>query len=345
MRRQDRTRLAVALTVTAAVLVWHSAAHRGAGAGPVAELPTALPASAVADRLIVEPDAGMGLIDALLASPRRSLDLTMYELVDPQAESILADDEARGVRVRVILDSRLEKSRNSPAYGFLRSRGVDVTWSSGRFFATHEKAFVIDGATAVVMSLNLTSRYYATSRDVAVVDHDPHDVSAIEAVFDADRRGAGVGTPAGDDLVWSPGQSAADFIAMINGAHRSIAVESEELSSEPVVAALVAAAHRGLQVSVAMTYDRDWTASLARIAGAGGRVSLMYGESPRYIHAKLLAIDVGTPQARAFVGSENISDSSLWHDRELGVVLVAPALVDRVADVIRTDLDAGRNWR
>jgi phosphatidylserine/phosphatidylglycerophosphate/cardiolipin synthase-like enzyme len=47
----------------------------------------------------------------------------------------------------------------------------------------------------------------------------------------------------------------------------------------------------------------------------------------------------------SFVGSENISDSSLWHDRELGIVLVAPGLVNQVAGVIQTDLSAGRRWR
>jgi cardiolipin synthase A/B len=343
MRRRDRTRLVLAIVATAGALAWHSAGHRVAD--PRAELPSGRPVAAGDDRLIVEPDAGLGPIDALLASPRHSLDMTMYELVDPTVESILADDAARGVKVRVILDSRLEQARNTPAYEFLRSRGVDVTWSWSRYFATHEKTFVVDDRTAVVMSLNLASRYYATSRDVAVVDHDPRDVSAIEAVFDADRRHAGTGTPAADDLVWSPGQSAADFVALIDQARHSVAVESEELASDHVVDALARAARRGVRVSVAMTYDKDWVAALDRVAAAGGTVSLMYGETPRYIHAKLFAIDVGTPSARAFVGSENISDSSLWHDRELGIVLTAPALVDQVSAVIATDLSAGRRWR
>jgi cardiolipin synthase len=333
----------VAVLAVVALLAWRSAGHQPAAAK--AELPSVEPAGAAADSLLVEPDAGMAPIYAWLSSPRRTLDMTMYELVDPSAESLLADDAARGVRVRVVLDSRLERQRNLPAYEFLRARGVDVAWSSGRYFATHEKTFVVDGTTAIVMSLNLTDRYYATTRDLVVIDHDRRDVAAIESVFDADLHGASTGTPAADDLVWSPGQSQADLVSLINGARRSVAVESEELSSQPVIAALVDAACRGVAVSVAMTADPEWEPALNAIAAAGGEVSLMHGEAPLYIHAKLLAVDVGTPQARGFVGSENLADSSLLHDRELGVVLVAPSLVDQVAAVIRSDVSDGQPWR
>jgi cardiolipin synthase len=343
MRRRRGGRAAIAVLAVVAVLAWRSVGHQPVAA--TAELPAAEPAGAVSDTLIIEPDAGFAPIYALLSSPRRTLDMTMYELVDPTAESILANDAARGVRVRVVFDSRLERQRNLPAYDFLRARGVTVAWSSPRYFATHEKTFVVDGATAVVMSLNLTDRYYATTRDAVVVDHDRHDVAAIEAVFDADLRGASTGTPAADDLVWSPGQSQADLVALIGEAQRSVAVESEELSSHAVVDALVGAARRGVAVSVAMTYSPDWVPALEAIAAAGGDVRLLHGESPLYIHAKLLAIDVGTPRARGFVGSENLADSSLLHDRELGVVLVAPRLVDQIATVISSDLSDGQRWR
>jgi phosphatidylserine/phosphatidylglycerophosphate/cardiolipin synthase-like enzyme len=307
-----------------------------------AELPARAPAGASADQLILEPDAGMRPIYALLASAHRSLDMTMYELVDPTAEAVIADAADRGVRVRVLLDRRLEGRRNTPAFDYLSSRGASVRWASPRYFATHEKAFVIDGSLAIVMSLNLTDRYYATSRDVALVDRDPADIAAIESVFDADFDGRETGTPAADDLVWSPRQSEADFVALIAGARRSIAVESEELTSQAVIDALVGAARRGVAVSIVMTYDDRALPGLRALAAAGGRVGVLHGETPLYIHAKLFAIDVGSPSARAFIGSENLSDASLLHDRELGVVLLRPDLVNQVAATIATDLSSGQ---
>jgi phosphatidylserine/phosphatidylglycerophosphate/cardiolipin synthase-like enzyme len=323
------------------LFAWHTT--RGAPR-PLAVLPTVAPAAAAGDSVIVEPDDGMSVIDNLLGSARRSLDLTMYELTDPTVESVLALDASRGVRVRVILDRRLEQARNLPAYEFLRGRGVAVAWSSSRFFATHEKAFVIDRSTAVVMSLNLTSRYYATSRDVAVIDRDPADVAAIESVFDADLHGGGAATPAADDLVWSPGQSWADLLALVSRARVSVALESEELSSPEVVRALVADAKRGVRVSVAMTYSDDWRPAFAALRRAGAQIRVMHGERPLYLHAKLIAVDAGTSHGVAFVGSENLTDASLLHNRELGVVLLDPANVRRIATVIATDFYAGAVW-
>jgi phosphatidylserine/phosphatidylglycerophosphate/cardiolipin synthase-like enzyme len=336
-----RRHLLIVAALAVCGFAWH--ATRGT-ARPQAVLPAVAPAAAAGDRLIVEPDDGMATIDDLLGSAHRSLDLTMYELADPTAESILAADASRGVRVRVILDRRLEQARNLPAYEFLRSRGVAVAWSSSRFFATHEKAFVVDDSTAVVMSLNLTSRYYATSRDVAVVDRDPADVAAIESVFAADLHGGGSATPAADDLVWSPGQSWADLLALISRARVSVAVESEELSSPAVVRALVADAKRGVRVSVAMTYSDDWRPAFVALRRAGAQVRVMYGERPLYLHAKLFAIDAGTAHGVVFVGSENLTDASLLHDRELGIVLLAPTAVHRIATVIASDFYASAAW-
>jgi cardiolipin synthase len=332
-----------AIVAMCLVMAWHLSS-RPATPSAVAALPLAQPHGAARDSLIIEPDDGMARIDDLLASPRRTLDLTMYELSDPTAESLLAADAARGVRVRVLLDGGFQRSRNTPAYDFLRDRGVQVFWSARRYTVTHEKTAVIDGSTAVVMSLNLTAQYYATSRDVAVVDPDRHDATAIEAVFAADIRGSPTGTPAADDLVWSPRQSQADLVALVRGARRSIDVESEELSSEAVVSALIEAARHGVTVSLAMTYQADWARNLGRLAAAGAHVSVMHGETPLYVHAKLLVVDAGTEHGRAFMGSENLSDASLLHDRELGIVLVAPQLVSRLGALVNGDVVDGEPW-
>jgi phosphatidylserine/phosphatidylglycerophosphate/cardiolipin synthase-like enzyme len=147
--------LAIVVVVVGLAIGWHLVS-RPVQPSTVASLPLAEPSAAAGDSLVIEPDDGMGRIDDLLGSPRRTLDLTMYELADPTAESVLAADAARGVRVRVLLDGGYERRRNTPAYDYLRGRGVQVFWSSKRYAVTHEKTFVIDGTTAVVMSLNLT---------------------------------------------------------------------------------------------------------------------------------------------------------------------------------------------
>jgi cardiolipin synthase len=316
-------------------------------APPLAAPPTTAPPTAAAPpptvppQVIVEPVDGIGPIDTLLASPQHQLDLVIYELVDPTAIGILEADATRGVTVRVVLDQNRERAANTPAYDALAAHGVRVVWASTAFEATHEKAFVIDpgtpGAEAVIMTLNLTSRYYADSRDVAVVDPDPSDVAAVEATFAADYAAAASGgAPTADpapDLVWSPGSEPA-LLALIASATRTLAVENEEMSDSAVVDALSAAARRGVAVTVVLTDDDEDASELAELAAAGVTVRLLPDRSSvLYIHAKVIVAD----GSRAFVGSENFSSASLERNRELGVVLSDPAAAATLGAMIATD--------
>ena len=167
--------------------------------------------------LIVEPGAGFSPVYGLINGARHSIDVTMYEFSDTTAEHDLAAAAKRGVRVRVILDRRA-RSANSDAYSYLGSHRVAVTWSSPDYHYTHQKTVIIDGTKAVIMTANLTSRYYATSRDFLVVDTERADVSAITTVFNADFKKKAVRPGDGSDLVWSPTDSQDHLIGLINGA-------------------------------------------------------------------------------------------------------------------------------
>jgi cardiolipin synthase len=294
--------------------------------------------------LLVEPDDGVEPLYALISAARRTVDLTMYELVDPAAETALAVDARRGVHVRVVLDVNREKQANQPAYDLLRSSGAQVAWAASRYAATHEKALVIDGDLAAVMTLNLTSRYYASTRDFAVLDRDPADVRAIEAIFEADFDHAKTPTPRGDDLVWSPGASEPVLAGVIGAARETLLVENEEMASAPILRALLAAVSRGVAVTVTMTDESDWEPAFDELTRAGARVSVYASNASFYIHAKVVIADAGQSGARAFVGSENFSTASLDQNRELGVVIGDPALISELTAALDADTAGGQAW-
>ena len=306
-------------------------------------LPTGIVSGAQSDQVLLEPDGGIEPIYALLRSPRASLDMTMYELVDDTALQILAADVSRGVKVRVVLDQRLQKTHNQPAFDFLHNHGVDVVWANRRYAATHQKTFVIDDTTAVILSLNLTARYYPNTRDFAVVTSNQRDVAAIAAVFDADFAGRTIGPSHADDLVWSPGAEDA-LVALVDGAQVSVAVETEVLSDKPVIEALARAAKRGVKTSLTMTYQKDWEPNFTLLATAGVSVTYYRGERPLYIHAKAFVVDAGTTGARAYLGSQNLSSASLTRNRELGIVLTDPATVSSLGVVLGNDAAGAYRW-
>ena len=288
--------------------------------------------------LLTEPGQGMGPVYALLADAIRTLDVAMYELADARAEQILASDAGRGVLVRVILDGRSERQENAAAYAYLAARGVHVVWAPPAWSHFHEKAVVVDvGQTdqrSLVMSLNLTSRYYPTSRDFAVIDSQPADVDAIERVFDEDYRGQdSMSEPPGDDLLWSPGAGSA-LVALMDSARRSLVVENEEMSAPEIIDALTAASRRGVMVEVVMTARPDWDAAFGALLAAGVRVrTYLDVDTDLYIHAKAIVVD----DTSAYVGSENFSDASLEYDRELGVITQAPETVAGLSAAMASD--------
>ena len=307
---------------------------------------TSSPSAATeAGPLVIEPGAGFSPVYRLIKDARHSIDVTMYEFSDPTAEQDLAAAAARGVRVRVVLDQR-EQSENSSAYQYLTSHGVKVAWSWSRYEYTHQKTVVIDETEAVIMTANLTSSYYSTSRDFLVVDSNPADIAAIVTVFDADFDHVPVTPGEGADLVWSPTDSQAKLLALINGATSSLRIYSEEMGDTQVEDALIGAAKRGVDVQVCgENEDGEYDDAYSRLAEAGVHISYYSSPDGFYIHGKVIEADYGTSHAKVFIGSENFSGTSLDSNRELGLIISDPAVLSAIAGTFAADFRAGQRWR
>ncbi|MGB7050188.1 MAG: phospholipase D-like domain-containing protein [Acidimicrobiales bacterium] len=273
-------------------------------------------------------------IYSLMSSARGTLDMTMYELADPATVGILEADARRGVRVRVLLDQDYSGySINQPDFSQLASNGVQVRWApAGTIF--HQKTITVDDRTSAIMTLNLTSEYYPTTRDFAVITTDQPDVVAIEQVFDADwtNSGAPAPGPTGQNLVWSPGAEAA-LVSLIDSAKHSLLVENEEMDDSDITDALESAARRGVDVDVVMTYSSSWAEAFDDLTSAGVHVRTYSSDASLYIHAKVVVADGAT----LFLGSQNFSASSLDYNRELGIITTDTSLVGHVYQTVTSD--------
>jgi phosphatidylserine/phosphatidylglycerophosphate/cardiolipin synthase-like enzyme len=333
---------AVLLAVTGCKIDPPAAASAGSAADPAAQGPG--PGLTRVGALIIEPAAGFSPVYGLINGARRSIDVTMYEFADTTAEHDLAAAAKRGVQVHVILDER-QKSLNSNTFSYLSSHRVKVVWSSSRFTYTHQKTVVADGSKAVIMTANLTSKYYPTSRDFLVIDTNRADVAAITAVFDADFAHRAVSPGDGADLVWSPTDSQDKLLALINGATSSLRIYSEEMGDTTVENALVKAAKRGVDVQVCgENEDGEYDSAYAKLARAGIHISYYSSSTGFYIHGKVIEADYGTGHARMFVGSENFSRTSLDDNRELGLIVSDHAALSAMARTFAADFRNGKHW-
>jgi phosphatidylserine/phosphatidylglycerophosphate/cardiolipin synthase-like enzyme len=251
----------------------------------------------------------------------------MYELVDTTFSADLVAACKRGVKVRVILDSSTnEKTSNTPAYKQLNAAtNCSAAWSNPSFSHTHEKSLVVDGTQVAILSLNLTSRYYATTRDFGLVENDPADVAAVEATFVADYKSTtsySYKPGPGDDLIWSPTTATADLLGIINGATKTLLVENEEMNATNIVSALEAACKRGVTVQIALTDATTDEPNYKALEAAGcGVHSYPNTAKALYIHAKVLIADYGLATQKLYMGSINFSSTSMTRNRELGLYI------------------------
>jgi cardiolipin synthase A/B len=299
------------------------------------------PAASGPDSLVVEPGGGFSIVYQLINQAKHSIDVTMFEFADPTAEHDLGAAAKRGVAVRVILDQR-EHSTNADAYSYFKSHGIKVVWSSTKFEYTHQKTLTFDNSVSLVQTANLTQRYYATSRDFLVKDTNSADVAAIVRVFNADFAHQPITPGDGHDLVWSPTDSERQILAVINGARKSLRVYSEEMAFSTVIDALEAAAKRGVNVQVCgENSDSEYTSTFEEMAKKGVHISYFSSSTGFYIHGKVVLADYGTSHARAFIGSENFSETSLDRNRELGLLTSAASILSPIVKVFGADFAKG----
>lgn len=292
-------------------------------------------------RVFVEPDAGERPILQAIASARESLCVEVYLLTNSNVVRGLEDAAHRGVDVRVMLEAHPYGGGDVAAARTLeqlRAAGVQAREADPAYHFTHEKALVVDGATAYILTSNLSKSglggsSVAANREFGVIDTNAADVAEVMAIFEADWNRT---LPEHTDsrLVVSSVNARATLAALIAGATTTLAVQDEEMYDRQSEDALIAAVRRGVEVDVvlppASSGTSGYASDVARLRQGG--VHVRYLSAP-YPHAKLVLVD----GSLAFIGSENFSSTSLDENRELGLVISDAAAVGTLGATFARD--------
>lgn len=297
-----------------------------------------------APQLFIQPRDGREPILRLLERAEHSVDLTVYLLTDEETIAALKRTARRGVQVRVLLEGEPYGGgeSNRRAANTLRQAGVKVRFTSRAFRYTHQKSLLVDGRVGVIMTMNLTYSSFTRNREYGVITYDPSAVAEMRSVFDADWEHLAPDLPAQPYLVWSPVNARATILALIAAARERLDLEEQDLIDREVVDALVRAARRGVQVRLIRPTPRDSekdeAANVRRLLRAGARVRYM--DSP-HVHAKVIVVD----GKKALIGSMNLTTTSLDFNRELGIVVDAPTVLEPLLRQIERDWDRGKAAR
>lgn len=135
---------------------------------------------------LFSPDSSDEII-SLMRSAKDSIDLEMYVFTDDVLARELVDAQRRGVKVRVILESRVESTASTKTIpDALLAGGVEVKWASVQYALTHSKMMIIDGKKVLVGSINFSKNAQHKNREAAAIIESAQKVSEYEAIFQKD---------------------------------------------------------------------------------------------------------------------------------------------------------------
>ena len=286
-------------------------------------------------QLLVLPDDGSDPVLDLFNSAEHSIRFKIYLLTYRQARNALIRAANRGVKVQVLIDKEPigGGESNEESYRLLKESGVDVKWAPGAFKNTHEKSLVVDDRLALIATFNFTYSSFTKNREYAILSTEPDVVADVAAIFDADWAGEGVRISADSPLVVSPENSRTRITGLIRGAKHTLWLEEATLLDEDITRALEKAARRGVKVRFLAPQRNDndvaWE-NWDRLREAGAQVAFL--EDP-FIHAKAILAD----GERAFIGSENLTFTSLELNRELGIITEDAGVVKRLTQTMLRD--------
>jgi len=280
-------------------------------------------------QLFVQPGAHLSPVLSLIREAKHSVRLEIYLLTERSIITELGRARQRGVEVRVLLEQRPYGDSAGALLGYrlLQEAKVPVHWANESAFTfTHEKAMTVDGVVAGIFTFNLTSSGIFRNREFGVIDSDTTDARALQDVFDADwnHKTVRVSDPR---LVVSPYNSRRDFQTLIDGARSTLDLYAEEVDDASIESHLIAARQRGVRVRLITSADSPGVETLR---GSGVAVTLMVQP---YVHAKAIVAD----RRKLFVGSENISSTSLDKNREVGILDDHPGPATMVEQTFAAD--------
>ncbi|HPX36886.1 MAG TPA: phospholipase D-like domain-containing protein [Mycobacterium sp.] len=298
-------------------------------------------------RLIVEPDDGLEPVRDFISSAESTLLIKQFTFTEPSLVAATIDRFRAGVNVRVMLNAKRSGGdrANDETYEELHAAGVDVQWSSPKFYVTHEKSIVVDGKAAMVATYNLMIKYFTLTRDYGIITYDPDHIAQIIDVFNADWEHLDF-TPAEDaGLLWSNSNSRFQMARFIDRATETLLVQHPKFVDAVILDRLVDAADRGVKVKVLCGGKHgisDWDildtfSSLRTLRRFGVKVRK---QKNLRVHAKLLVVD----GREALVGSMNIDRSAFDLRRELGVIIDEPEIVDRLRRVFKSDWKSSHHY-
>ncbi len=262
---------------------------------------------------MVEPHAGVHPLVRAIDKAQNQIFLEMYILSDSRVIRALQRAEVQGVEVYVLLERHPFGLPIQPisVAERLRASGVHVRWSRPGFTYTHAKFAVLDDRLAIISTANFSRSAFSHNREFLVSTRRKVDVRALSSIFRADWDRLPIRIT-DTNLIISPENARTKLRCFLGAARHSVDIYAEEVADVAIEKELIRLAKRGIRVRLLLPPGPSPAVAPLRLGG----IEVRQLRVP-YVHAKMMVID----GREAFVGSENLSTTSMNDNREVGIFL------------------------
>ncbi len=302
-------------------------------------------------KVLPMPDSGDDRLAELMATAQHSIDLSIYELQERRMVHALLDAAARGVTVRVMLEPRTVGAANfDPVSKELTAGGVKVTPTPPAFDThrnvDHAKFCILDDkellygtGNMVKSSIGSVSLAPYQLRDFWIEDGRKASLTAARALFDADLARKDTTGMDMSGFVLSPDNADGKITALVDGATKRLLVYNQSLNDADLIARLIKAQSRGVDVHVLLGYQPGFGGAppanddtINKLKAGGVKAAYL---KAHYLHAKAIVAD-----DKVYLGSQNFTNGGLRANRELGEIFDDATLVKTVVTTFQKDESA-----
>jgi len=139
-------------------------------------------------KMIFSPFAQDKVLE-LIREAKETIDIEVYSFTSEEIAKELIEAKKRGVKIRVILEPRLEDNRKFKIKQILEDSGIEVRWASLEYKLTHSKFIIIDRKKILIGSINLSASALEKNREAAVVV-ESEKVKEVLEIFEEDWQKA-----------------------------------------------------------------------------------------------------------------------------------------------------------
>lgn len=288
--------------------------------------------------LYIEPYAGAAPVVHVIDDAKKNVYLNAYYMTSSKVLNALQSARARGVNVCVIIDENpygISGAQVQQELTMLAKTGVDVKSAPSRFesstypYAYDHAKYVCNNHECEIGTANFDAAAFHKNREYLYVTHNSTVVRDALLVFRADWNGHNAGPVPRGKLVLSPGST--NIVTQVISQPGRVEVEMEKLGDDADIMNALAKKGGLAEIILPDNLSHKDLENCHTLSKNGVHIEYM-PKSRVYMHAKMI---VGYHYA--FIGSQNLTSTSLTSSREMGVILSSAQTIKKLTNQFDID--------